>query len=83
MRLARAVLTDEGAPSGVEGGRHFGELQEFAGLPVDSLEDIAVGKLLALFGRADPKDFVDLYFLLAVEKRFDFGCAAADIEEQP
>ncbi len=31
---------------------------------VDSLENIAVGKLLALYGRAYPRDFVDIYFLL-------------------
>lgn len=31
---------------------------------VDSLENIAVGKLLALYGRAYPRDFVDVYFLI-------------------
>ena len=34
------------------------------GVIVDSLENIAVGKLLALYGRAYPRDFVDIYFLL-------------------
>lgn len=51
---------------------HFGEIKTVDGLPVDSLENIAVGKLLALFGRADAKDFVDLYFLLVKEKSFEF-----------
>lgn len=34
------------------------------GIPVDSILDIAVNKLLALQQRAEVKDFVDLYFLL-------------------
>ncbi len=31
---------------------------------IDSLRDVAAGKLMALLDRFDPKDFVDLYFLL-------------------
>ncbi len=34
------------------------------GVRVDSLRDIAANKLVALLDRFDPKDFVDLYFLL-------------------
>lgn len=34
------------------------------GIPVDSILDIAVNKLLAVQQRAEVKDFVDLYFLL-------------------
>ena len=33
------------------------------GVDLDSLEDIAANKLAALFGRAEPKDFVDTFFL--------------------
>jgi len=40
------------------------------GVNVDSLEDIAANKMLALFGRAEPRDFVDVYFL--VKEYFDF-----------
>lgn len=40
------------------------EFQEFPGLKVDSLKDIASNKLLALFGRAALRDFVDLYYLV-------------------
>lgn len=40
------------------------EFSEFPGLKVDSLKDIAVNKLLALFGRAAFRDFVDVYFLV-------------------
>lgn len=38
------------------------------GLRVDSLRDIAANKLMALIDRFDPKDFVDLYFLIKKEK---------------
>lgn len=39
-------------------------------MPVDDLEDIAANKMLALFGRAEPRDFVDIYFLS--KEYFDF-----------
>ncbi|GFP31448.1 nucleotidyl transferase AbiEii/AbiGii toxin family protein, partial [Candidatus Hakubella thermalkaliphila] len=38
--------------------------KEIDGVRVDSLIDIAAGKLLALFGRAAARDFVDIYFLI-------------------
>lgn len=50
----------------------FGEVQKFDSYRVDSLENIAVGKLLATFGRADGKDFVDLYSLCEIENKIDF-----------
>ncbi len=34
------------------------------GVKVDSLRDIAANKLMAMLDRFDPKDYVDLYFLL-------------------
>jgi len=37
--------------------------QEFPGLKIDSLVDIASNKLLTLFGRATLRDFIDIYFL--------------------
>lgn len=45
----------------------FEPTQEFPSYPklrVDSLFDIASNKLLALFGRAALRDFVDIYFLI-------------------
>ena len=51
---------------------HFGKIKKIKRISVDSLENIAVGKLLAIFGRADAKDFIDLYFLLEKDKRFKF-----------
>lgn len=41
------------------------------GLALDSLEDISANKLSALFDRATPKDFVDVYFLAADVKPID------------
>ncbi len=38
--------------------------EEIPGLKVDSLIDIATNKLLALFGRAVLRDFIDIYFLV-------------------
>lgn len=38
--------------------------EECPGLNIDSLEDIAANKLLALFGRAMLRDFIDVYFLV-------------------
>lgn len=47
---------------------HFGKIKTVQGIRVDSLANIAIGKLLAVFGRADAKDFVDLYFLFKIKK---------------
>lgn len=44
----------------------------YPGLKVDSLIDIGANKILTIFGRADLRDFVDVYFLTAVEKCFEF-----------
>ncbi len=45
-------------------GPLYGERVVYDGIVVDSLENIAANKILALFGRAAMKDFVDLYFVL-------------------
>lgn len=39
------------------------KVDEIFGIKVDSLIDIATNKLLALFGRAELRDFIDVYFL--------------------
>lgn len=46
---------------------HFGKIKKIGDVLVDSLENIAVNKLLAVFGRTDAKDFIDLYFLIKEE----------------
>ena len=51
---------------------HFGEIKNFGLIRVDSEENNTVGKVLALLGRADPKDFIDLFFLLGSEKKLEF-----------
>lgn len=45
------------------------ESEEVPGLKIDSLIDIATNKLLALFGRAVLRDFIDVYLL--VEEHFN------------
>ena len=40
------------------------EFSEYPRLKVDNLTDIASNKLLALFGRATLRDFIDVYFLI-------------------
>ena len=43
---------------------HFGGLLAKNGVRVDSLENIGSNKVLAIFGRTDAKDFIDLYWIL-------------------
>lgn len=43
---------------------HFGTLSERDGVRLDSLENIGSNKILAVFGRTDAKDFIDLYWIL-------------------
>jgi len=43
---------------------HFGDLTSRDGIKLDSLENIGSNKLLAIFGRNDAKDFIDLYWIL-------------------
>lgn len=44
--------------------KRFGELQNIDSIRVDSLENIGSNKILTVFGRTEPKDFIDLYFIL-------------------
>jgi predicted nucleotidyltransferase component of viral defense system len=43
---------------------HFGDLLTKNGVRIDSLENIGSNKVLAVFGRTDAKDFIDLYWIL-------------------
>lgn len=45
-------------------GPRFGKIVIKKKVRLDSLENIAVNKILAVFGRTEAKDFIDLYFLL-------------------
>lgn len=42
----------------------FGKRKKVDFIIVDSLENIAAGKILTIFGRLEPKDYLDLYFIL-------------------
>jgi hypothetical protein len=48
--------------------------EERSGIFVDSLEDIAANKVLAMADRFDPKDFIDVYFLCHRQ-----GCSILDL----
>lgn len=50
----------------------FGERVEIDGIVVDSLENIASNKILTIYGRLEPKDYLDLYFILE-ETGLDFS----------
>lgn len=43
---------------------HFGEIRLKGKVKIDSLENIGSNKILAILGRSDAKDFIDLYFIL-------------------
>lgn len=43
---------------------HFGNIVSVDGVRVDAIENIASNKLLTIFGRLEPKDFVDFYVIV-------------------
>lgn len=47
---------------------HHGKIKTVEKIRLDALENIATNKILAIFGRTDAKDFIDLYFLLKNKK---------------
>lgn len=51
--------------------KHFGELVYIDNIPVDSLVNITTNKILAIFGRLEPKDYIDL-FIIFTQKDFSF-----------
>jgi len=67
-------------------GPQYGEHIRVDDIVVDSLENIGVNKLTAILGRTEPKDFVDLYFILRAGHDFDDLLAKArekDLGLQP
>lgn len=50
----------------------FGERTTVDGVTVDSLENIASNKILTIYGRLEPKDYLDLHFILR-ETDLDFS----------
>lgn len=63
------IFTDEsGATLKIDAVRdipiRFGEIALRGKVRLDTLENIGSNKVLAIFGRADAKDFIDLYWIL-------------------
>ena len=54
-------------------GPQFGERLDVDGMSVDSVENIGANNLTAILGRSEPKDLVDLYFVL------EAGCDFEDL----
>jgi hypothetical protein len=52
-------------------GPQYGQYEQVDNIVVDSLENIGANKLTAILGRTEPKDFVDLYFIL--QSGYDFN----------
>ncbi|MDP3973275.1 MAG: nucleotidyl transferase AbiEii/AbiGii toxin family protein [Candidatus Daviesbacteria bacterium] len=51
---------------------HFGEITHVDNIAVDSLINITTNKILAVFGRLEPKDYIDLYMIFTqTELSFD------------
>ncbi len=51
--------------------KHFGEIIHIDTVAVDSLVNIATNKILAIFGRLEPKDYIDL-FAICTTTKFSF-----------
>ncbi len=50
--------------------KHFGEILTIDSIRVDSLVNIATNKILAILGRLEPKDYIDLFVII---KNTDFS----------
>ena len=59
--------------------KRLGKMVTRFGIQADSLRDLAANKFMALIDRFDPKDFVDIYFLL---ERFDLNAIRRDAEKK-
>jgi len=67
-------------------GPQYGEHRHVGDIIVDSIENIGANKLTAILSRTEPKDFVDLYFILQAGHDFDDLLAKAqkkDLGLQP
>lgn len=59
--------------------RQLEETSKRDGISIDSLRDIAANKLMAMLDRFDPKDFVDIFFIL---RQMKFNEVRADGEKK-
>lgn len=58
--------------------KHFGKIIKIDSIPVDSIENIATNKILTVFGRLEPKDYIDLFVIftqtdLSFDKMFELA----------
>lgn len=44
--------------------KRFGRITKIKGINVDSLENIATNKILTLYSRLEPKDYIDFYIII-------------------
>ncbi len=61
-------------------GPQYGQHRKVGDIVVDSVENIGANKLTAILGRTEPKDFVDLYFIL--QAGYDFDDLLAKAQEK-
>lgn len=61
---------------------HFGSLQTFEAIRIDALENIGSNKIAAIYGRLAAKDFVDLYWILGIDKRLGFEKLLEDAKKK-
>ncbi len=64
-----------------EFGPQYGQHTKVDNIVVDSIENIGANKLTAILGRTEPKDFVDLYFILQAGYDFDDLLAKARMKD--
>ena len=60
---------------------HFGQIKNFGGVRVDSIENIGSNKMTAILGRTEAKDFIDLYFIIQ-RKIFTFDKLLQDAKKK-
>lgn len=58
--------------------KHFGKITNIDNIPIDSLINIATNKILTVFGRLEPKDYIDLFVIftqtdLSFDKMFEMA----------
>ena len=61
-------------------GPQYGQRSRHGDIILDSVENIGANKLTAILGRTEPKDFVDLYFIL--QAGYDFNDLLAKAREK-
>lgn len=61
---------------------HVGDFNVVDAIRVDALENIGANKITAAYGRLDPKDFIDLYWILEIDQSMRFDDLLADAKKK-